>query len=541
MTVTVTYDEALVDEIAARFDLREPNKRALRDIVKAIDEADGEFREMIADLATGVGKTFLMSSLIEYLAQQGIRHVLVVTPGSTIQRKTLENFDAASAKYISGADIAPFVITPDNFQLGSVATALHDPNRLKVFVFNVQQLIKPKDVESAEGTKGTAGIQQARRVRRTDETIGGSLYVYMENTDDLFVIADEHHIYHEKAKAFSAAIRDLHPLALIGLTATPDTNDYGKIVSQYTLGEAIADGFVKTPVIVYRKDGIKDDRTQLRDACQLLRHKEESYAKYRAAVPDSPKVRPVLFVVCKSIADATEVGEILSEPEYIGDPAAVLEVTSQSSDEALEALASVEKTDSPIMAIVSVNMLGIGWDVKNIAVITALRRLASQTLTEQILGRGLRLPFGERTGVPDVDQVDLVAHDSYHKLLEQKDVLRQRIQLPSNAIEVDENGAATTTTVTPGGETAPVGHETVLEGLDEAIPEDSAGPALVFTETEERLAIPEPKTEGRVAGSPQITFPLRLPKPVALPFTLSDITSEDAEKAGARFAEEVPT
>ena len=32
---------------------------------------------MIADLATGVGKTFLMSSLIEYLATQGVRHVHV--------------------------------------------------------------------------------------------------------------------------------------------------------------------------------------------------------------------------------------------------------------------------------------------------------------------------------------------------------------------------------------------------------------------------------------------------------------------------------
>ncbi|MDK6499466.1 restriction endonuclease subunit R, partial [Escherichia coli] len=79
--------------------------------------------------------------------------------------------------------------------------------------------------------------------------------------------------------------------------------------------------------------------------------------------------------------------------------------TSQSSDVALEALAKVEEPDSPIRAIVSVNMLREGWDVKNIAVIVALRRLASQTLTEQILGRGLRLPFGARTGIADVDQV----------------------------------------------------------------------------------------------------------------------------------------
>ena len=60
-------------------------------------------------------------------------------------------------------------------------------------------------------------------------------------------------------------------------------------------------------------------------------------------------------------------------------------------------------------------MLREGWDVKNIAVIVALRKLASQTLTEQILGRGLRLPFGCRTGSLPVDQVDpMLLEKSYY-------------------------------------------------------------------------------------------------------------------------------
>lgn len=301
MTVEIAYDEVLIEEIAARFDLREPNKNALSEIVRRIAEGTSGFEEMIADLATGVGKTFLMSSLIEYLATQGVRHVLVVTPGSTIQRKTLANFDAASAKYVSGADIEPFIVTPDNFQAANVGSVLRDPRRLKVFVFNVQQLIRPTDKVS-------------RKVRSEDENLGDALYSHLEGADDLFVIADEHHVYREKAKAFSAAIRDLNPVALIGLTATPDKDDYGKVVFQYTLGEAIADGHVKVPVIVYRKDGTKDERTQLADACQLLRHKEESYAVYRETNPDAPAVKPVLFVVCQTIEHAAEVGQSLAQP-----------------------------------------------------------------------------------------------------------------------------------------------------------------------------------------------------------------------------------
>lgn len=554
MTVAITYDEALIEEIAARFDLRDPNRRALAAVVKKIS-GGAKFQEMIADLATGVGKTFLMSSLIEYLAHQGVRHVLVVTPGSTIQRKTLANFDAASSKYVGGADIVPFVVTPDNFQAANVGAILRDPKRLKVFVFNVQQLIRPTDNVS-------------RKVRSEDENLGSALYAQLEAAEDLFVIADEHHIYHEKAKAFSAAIRNLHPQGLIGLTATPNKADYAKVIFQYTLGEAIADGHVKVPVIVYRKDGTKDERTQLRDACQLLGHKEKSYEVYRQTDPDAPVVRPVLFVVCQTIGHASEVGQILAQPGFIGDGAQVLEITSQSSDEALEALAKVEEAGSPIRAIVSVNMLREGWDVKNIAVIVALRKLASQTLTEQILGRGLRLPFGKRTGVADADQVDLVAHDSYRQLLDQKDVLRQRIQLPSAVVEVDEHGAATTAEVdtsqpldpaatsnqfsqTDDGEdrsltTAPAPGQQSLFDLGKAHVESASDdveppPGLFLQETSERLESKTPQPRGRVKNAPQITFPRRESRLAYAPFSLSDIADGDAEAAGASFIKEVPT
>lgn len=563
MSVDITYDEALIEEIAARFDLRDPNKRALSVLINRISKGTG-FQELVADLATGVGKTYLMSSLIDYLAAQGVRHVLVVTPGSTIQRKTLANFDAASAKYVAGAEYVPFLVTPENFQAANVGAVLRDPRRLKVFVFNVQQLIRPTDKVS-------------RKVRSEDENLGDALYTHLEAAGDLFVIADEHHVYHEKAKAFSSGIRDLNPVAMVGLTATPATADLPKVAFEYTLGEAIADGHVKVPVIVYRKDGTKDERTQLADACRLLANKEESYRIFREVNPDAPAVKPCLFVVCQTIDHAAEVAQKLAGSGFIGDGSQVLQVTSQSSDEALEALASVEDPDSPIRAIVSVNMLREGWDVKNIAVIVALRKLASQTLTEQILGRGLRLPFGQRTGVPDVDQVDLVAHDSYAQLLAQKDVLRQRIQLPSSKVEVDENGAATTATVDPAQPLDPAGATIGPGGQQSILPVDSPVPgqwslfdndpshgqtgtsdnetqaaiggsvevdpaaALVFQETGSRLQTKAPAPVNRTQGAPQVIFPRLESRLSYAPFSLSDISNAEAERAGAAFAEEVPT
>ncbi|KGN41048.1 hypothetical protein N801_09735 [Knoellia aerolata DSM 18566] len=500
----------------------------------------------MADLATGVGKTFLMSSLIDYCATQGVRHVLVVTPGSVIQAKTLANFDQASTKFVAGADHEPFIITPENFRSASVSTALRDEEVLKVFVFNVHQLISP-------------GRKNSRKVRETDENLGDALYDYLRKSDDLLVISDEHHIYHKDATAFSGAIRDLSPFALVGLTATPAESDLPKVVFQYTLGEAIADHHVKIPVIVYRKDGTKDEKTQLQDACTLLRQKETAYSEYCSATAGAPTVRPVLFVVAASIEHATEVGQLLAGPDFIGDERAVLEVTSESSDEALAALAAVESPNSAIRAIVSVNKLKEGWDVKNIGVIVALRRLASQSLTEQILGRGLRLPFGARTGVPMVDQVDLVAHDSYRQLLAQKDVLRERMHTTPKADEVDEQGAATTAgdlvvpdpsvptedaaptepPVVPGELVEPDGGLEPLTWTTEG--ESEAPEALFFIESEARRSEAAPSPLSRVAGAPQITFPRREARLTYAAFTLSDLPDGDAHAAGARFSAEVPT
>jgi type III restriction enzyme len=46
-----------------------------------------------------------------------------------------------------------------------------------------------------------------------------------------------------------------------------------------------------------------------------------------------------------------------------------------------------------------------------------LRESAAMILTEQTIGRGLRLPYSERTGVPLVDRLVLVAHEQFAKVV----------------------------------------------------------------------------------------------------------------------------
>ncbi len=406
------YDPQLAESIAAAMDLRDPNRRALLALAEQIARGDG--REVIADLATGVGKTYLAAALIDYAAQQGLRDILIVVPGRTILTKTIANFTPGAPKHVPGAGIEPLIVTADNFQRGEVGDALHDPRRLKVYILTVQVMLRPTD-------------NLSRRVRNEDENIGTALYEHLRTLDDLLVIADEHHVYRERAAAFNAAIRDLDARAVVGLTATPDPADVaaGKVVYRYPLADAIADRLVKVPVIAYRADGRKEQELQIADAVRLLERKAPIWATFSAAA-EVPEVHPVLFVVAQMIEDANGVAARLAADDLLG-PGAVLTITSESSDTALDLLARVEDSDSPIRAIVSVNKLREGWDVKNIGVILALRALASETLTEQVMGRGLRLPFGGRTDVPSIDQLDLVAHESYAELLRGKDALLERL------------------------------------------------------------------------------------------------------------------
>ena len=79
---------------------------------------------------------------------------------------------------------------------------------------------------------------------------------------------------------------------------------------------------------------------------------------------------------------------------------------------------TVEDPDNPIEIVIHVNMLKEGWDVTNLYTIVPLRAANSRTLVEQSIGRGLRLPYGKRVGVPAVDRLTIVSHDKFQEIVD---------------------------------------------------------------------------------------------------------------------------
>jgi type III restriction enzyme len=412
------FDENLIEAIAAALDLRQPNKEALESIVYEIgrhyvlEQKPPPF-EAVVDSATGAGKTYILAAAIEYFAFEGVRNFAVITPGLTILEKTVANFTPGHAKsLVRGMQVDLVVVTSENFATAPMRAAMDDQEQVKLYVFSVQALIRPKS-------------KVARRTHKFQEGLGQAFYERLQETDDLFVFADEHHTYY--GNAFSTAVRDLHPRVLLGLTATPHRQTPEEaIIYRYPLAAAIADKLVKTPVIVGRKDDRTDPTTKLLDGVALLELKNRAIQRYANEMNETP-VNPVMLVVAPSIAEAEEVEGIIRDLSFAGGAYsdAVLTVHSDAPDEALARLQELEDPNSPYRIVVSVGMLKEGWDVKNVYVICSLRASVSTLLTEQTLGRGLRLPFGEYTGIEVLDTLEVLGHERYEELLKKANVLNE--------------------------------------------------------------------------------------------------------------------
>jgi len=549
------YEDAIL-EISSRLDLRDPNADAVQTLQAEasqhydVDEKTSAF-EAVIDSATGVGKTYILAGAMELLAATSdVRDFVVITPGRTILEKTRDNFTPGHPKsLLAPMSFRPVVITTENFATPAMRSAMDDDTVVKVYLFTVQSLLKPQ-------------TKAARKTRKFQEGLGTEFYTHLQDTAKLVVFADEHHVYY--APAFSAAVRDLNPWLLVGLTATPakKTPDE-QIIYRYPLAAAIADKLVKTPVIVGRRDDRTDPETKLTDGVTLLHAKRDAVDAY-AKAKGVDAVNPVMLVVAKDIADAEEYGKVLRSEEFFAGAYkdAVLVVHSKAPDEALAELAKVEDPESPVRIIISVGMLKEGWDVKNVYVIASMRSSVSDILTEQTLGRGMRLPFGEYTGIEILDTLEVVAHERYEDLLRKRGVLneafvdyRTRAALRKNAqgqlVAVTESVEATATPVIIGGDSTTEGGEAGGDGQVatagvggagvDGVVDGQGGP--VVTTVDQRAAqagqaAAKMKQEiARRADAPKIVVPLLRMTAVESNFSLADITDTDAfRKLGTTLA-----
>ncbi len=130
-----------------------------------------------------------------------------------------------------------------------------------------------------------------------------------------------------------------------------------------------------------------------------------------------------MLVVCSDTNHAAWVESYIQSDEFKAGKYKNKVITVHSKKSGAESdfntrlLLGVEQANNPVEIVIHVNMLKEGWDVNNLYTIVPLRTAASKILREQMVGRGLRLPYGKRTGDKAVDAVMLTAHDKFEEIL----------------------------------------------------------------------------------------------------------------------------
>ena len=282
------FDE--IEAVAASLDLREPNRFAVQQLATLLSLRQPDKRapvEIVADVATGVGKTWIMAGAMEYLHRTShVNAFCIIAPNRTIRDKTVRQFTPGDPQFIDGLTFQPLVVTADTFASGEVREAVNDPQTVVVFILTVQSLL-------GEGDKQDK--QAHRRTHTYNEDLGQDLYSLLQSVDGLVVFADEHHAY--SGEKFSATLRDIGAPVIVGLTGTPLDADRPNVFFQYGLAHALNDRYVKAPVLVARRDDLAaDESAKLSDGLTLLEQKQQAIDAYVQGAGAKP-VKAVMLVV----------------------------------------------------------------------------------------------------------------------------------------------------------------------------------------------------------------------------------------------------
>ncbi len=462
--------EKVVQTVSGRLSLRAPQRESLAALQKAIaatpdvlhskrditdlletlktefptlTDFERDFPSLCFALATGVGKTRLMGAFISYLhLAHGISNFFVLAPNLTIYNKLIADFTPNTPKYVfkgiaEFAVNSPKIITGDDYEVKG--RALDVFTSISINIFNISKI-------NSEVRGG-----KSPRIKRLSEYLGDSYFNYLAELPDLVLLMDESHRY--RADAGVRALNELKPLLGLELTATPFTESnkgpvpFKNVVVDYPLARAMDDGFVKEPAVVTQRNfdasqHTKEEveRIKLMDGIRLHEATKVELLTY-AHENAVAVVKPFMLVIARDTTHAAQLLDLMESAAFFDGryKGKIIQVDSSKSgaaeEEMINRLLAVESREEPTEVVVHVNMLKEGWDVTNLYTIVPLRAANARTLIEQSIGRGLRLPYGKRTGVVPVDRLNIVAHDRFQEIIDEANNPQNPLRLQQVILE----------------------------------------------------------------------------------------------------------
>lgn len=504
------------------------------------------FPSLAFDIATGVGKTRLMGAFIAWLYLSGkSANFFVLAPNGTIYKKLIEDFTPGTKKYVftgisEFATRPPVIVTGDDYQSGrgarrgqlKLGEGVYDDDAT-INIFNIQKIN-----QAAEGSREL-------RIRKLSEYIGQSYFDYLRGLPDLVLLMDESHRY--RAKAGFGTLNELAPILGLELTATPFVQSgtakvpFKNVVYSFPLKRAMEAGYVKEPACTVRPDFKLDELTveqldvlKLKDGIRI--HEETRTNLYLYAKETGRAVvKPFVLVVARDTTHAEALKVLMESPEFFEGnyKGKVIVVTStqtgEEKEENIERLQRVEDATEPTEVVIHVHMLKEGWDVKNLYTLVPLNAAHSAQMIEQSIGRGLRLPYGERTGDPRADNLTVVAHDRYGEIITHSKQPGSMFQVKT--VVLPSEGALPPSKPVE----APSAVEHLLGLTQATVASDGGTVALPLPKPEGGtvLAVPKTMTQAQAVTVANLAFKVmqQAAKPSAGPFAASKAFTTSAGKA----------
>jgi type III restriction enzyme len=420
---------------------------------------DEEWLRLVVKMATGSGKTKLMSLIITWCYfhktyEPGSKlstNFLVIAPNIIVLDRLRADFDGLKIFWNDP-------LLPDNGYEGQhwhddFQITLHIQDDVSIirksgniFLTNIHRIYSGNDIEPSFEDENLEDYFLGKRPTGKTNDSKVDLGVIVREIDELIVINDEAHHIHDPRLAWFRSIADIHNrlkqkdhfLSLqIDVTATPKHNNgaiFVQTVSDYPLVEAITQNVVKHPILPDSASRAKlSERTSSKYTEKYADYIALGVEEWRKSYHEHEKLgkKSVLFIMTDDTKNCDDVAEYL-ERTYSELKDAVLvihtknngEISESDSGKSKEELDKLRKAsneidswESPYKAIVSVLVLKEGWDVRNVTTIVGLRAYAAQSniLPEQTLGRGLRRMYpGEDT----TEYVSVVGTDAFMDFVE---------------------------------------------------------------------------------------------------------------------------
>ena len=415
---------------------------------------DGDWCRYVYKMATGSGKTKVMSLLIAWSYFNAIREspdvnenyaktFLVLAPNVIVYERLLQDFGNEGQIFRDDPVRPPSWEDDWNFDIVTRDNPTESAFKEgAIFVTNIQQMYPPRPPRTIEPQPLRDVLGEP--VTDADVSAGVKMRAAIEKRGDLMVFNDEGHHLHDPKLKWSETIDDFSTgfktrrgvgiKAQFDFTATPKHNDgtlFDNIIVDYPIRQAIRDGVVKKPHLVTLENA-RD--LQVDDAGERYRDKLLAGVKHFNDLCDrmeTAKANPLMFVMTENTKSADQVASWLERQGHFNGceiltihtnrDGSISESASKAKELEILRRAAREVDAGEYKVIVSVLMLREGWDVKNVCLIVPLRpySAASQILPEQTLGRGLRRMFPIGSG-DEREELLVVDHEAFAEFWQQE-------------------------------------------------------------------------------------------------------------------------